>query len=101
MKLIYQVLFINVWKRKMISVNELRKKLPQDFIQEINEIYTSNYVDKILSGMTDKRSTTIRANTLKTNISELMNYLRDNNIKFDRVLWYNDALIIKMLQKKI
>lgn len=84
----------------MISVNDLRKKLPQDFIQEINDIYTSNYVDKILSGMTDKRSTTIRANTLKTNISELMNYLRDNNIKFDRVLWYNDALIIKNATEK-
>ena len=34
----------------MISVNELRNKLPQDFIEEINSIYTTNYVDKILSG---------------------------------------------------
>ena len=43
----------------MISVNDLRKKLPQDFIQELNQIYTSNYVDKILLGMTDKRNTTL------------------------------------------
>ena len=84
----------------MISVNELRSKLPQDFIQEINSIYTTNFVDKILSGMTDKRLTTIRTNTIKTTIQELMNYLKENNIKYDRVLWYEDALIIKNANEK-
>ena len=84
----------------MISVNELRNKLPQDFIEEINGIYTTNYVDKILSGMTDKRQTTIRANTIKTTIQELMVYLKEKNIKFDRVLWYDDALIIKNANEK-
>ena len=84
----------------MISVNELRNKLPQDFIQEINSIYTTNFVDKILSGMTDKRLTTIRTNTIKTTIQELMNYLKENNIKYDRVLWYEDALIIKNANEK-
>lgn len=84
----------------MISVNELRNKLPQDFIEEINSIYTTNYVDKILSGMTDKRLTTIRANTIKITIQELMNYLKENNIKYDRVLWYEDALIIKNANEK-
>ena len=84
----------------MISVNDLRKKLPQDFIQELNQIYTSNYVDKILLGMTDKRNTTVRVNTIKTTIAELMNYFKENNIKFDRVLWYDDALIIKNADEK-
>ena len=84
----------------MISVNELRNKLPQDFIQEINSIYTTNFVDKILSGMTDKRLTTIRTNTIKTTIQELMSYLKENNIKYDRVLWYEDALIIKNANEK-
>lgn len=79
----------------MISVNELKRKLPNDFINEIGEIYTPSVVDKILTGMTDKRLTTIRVNNIKTNISELMNYLKEKGIKFDRVLWYNDALIIK------
>ena len=100
MKRIYQELYINVWKRKMISVNELRNKLPQDFIEEINGIYTTNYVDKILSGMTTKRLTTIRANTIKITIQELMTYLKENNIKYDRVLWYEDALIIKNANEK-
>lgn len=84
----------------MISVNELRTKLPSYFIEEMNQIYTSNYVDKILLGMTDKRNTTIRANTIKASINDLMNYLKDNNIKFDRVLWYEDALIIKNANEK-
>ncbi len=84
----------------MISVNELRTKLPSDFIEEINRIYTSNYVDKILSGMTDKRLTTIRTNTIKSTNTDLMKYLKDYNIKFDRVLWYDDALIIKNANEK-
>ena len=84
----------------MISVNELRTKLPKDFIEELNTIYTSNYVDKILSGMTDKRSTSIRANTIKASNADLMRYLKDNNIKFERVLWYDDALIIKNANEK-
>lgn len=84
----------------MISVNELRTKLPKDFIEELNTIYTSNYVDKILSGMTDKRYTSIRANTIKTSCADLMRYLKDNNIKFERVLWYDDALMIKNANEK-
>ena len=84
----------------MISVNELRTKLPSDFIEEINRIYTSNYVDKILLGMTDKRLTTIRTNTIKSTNTDLMRYLKDYNIKFDRVLWYDDALIIKNANEK-
>jgi 16S rRNA (cytosine1407-C5)-methyltransferase len=84
----------------MISVNELRTKLPSDFIEEMNSTFTSNYVDKILLGMTDKRNTTIRVNSLKTNIQDLMNYLKENNIKFDRVLWYENALIIKNATEK-
>ena len=30
-----------------------------------------------------------------------MRYFKEINIKFERVLWYNDALIIKMQTKKI
>lgn len=84
----------------MLSILEVKRKLPKDFIDNLYETYTPGNVDKILSGMKDKRITTLRVNTIKYNIRDLMNYLREHNIKFDRILWYDDALIIKNADEK-
>ena len=46
------------------------------------------------------RNTTIRVNTIKYNIQDLMRYFKEKNIKFERVLWYSDALIIKNATEK-
>ena len=83
----------------MLSILEIKRKLPKDFIDKLYETYSPLTVDKILSGMSGKRNTTIRVNTLKTNVQEIMNILKENAIKFDRVSWYKDALILKMLLK--
>ena len=42
-----------------------------------------------------KRKTTLRVNTLKTSLHNVIDILDKNNIKFERVNWYNDALIIE------
>lgn len=52
-------------------------------------------VDKILLGMAVNRNTTLRVNTIKYNIQDLMTQLKINNIKFERVSWYNDGLVLK------
>ncbi|WDC84106.1 hypothetical protein PL321_17825 [Caloramator sp. mosi_1] len=46
------------------------------------------------------RYTTLRVNTLKYDINSLMEYFKRINIKFDRVQWYKDALIIKMQMRR-
>ena len=84
----------------MLSVLEVKRKLPQEFIDQLYEEYSPLTVDKILSGMSDKRNTTLRANTIKSNIQEVMNILKQNGIKFDRVSIYNDALILKDSMEK-
>ena len=84
----------------MLSILDVKKKLPKDFITELYEQYTPITVDKILTGMLGNRYTTLRVNTIKFNIRDLMNYLKQNNIKFERVGWYNDALIIKNANEK-
>ena len=84
----------------MLSILDVKRKLPQDFITELYEQYTPITVDKILTGMLGNRYTTLRVNTIKFNIRDLMNYLKQNNIKFERVGWYNDALIIKNANEK-
>ena len=84
----------------MLSILDLKRKLPRDFVDELYEQYTPITVDKILTGMLGERNTTLRVNTIKYNIQELMKYLREKNIKFERVSWYNDALIIKNANEK-
>ena len=84
----------------MLSVLEIKKKLPKDFVERLYENYTPLTVDKILSGMSGERSTTLRVNTLKNNVQEVMNDLKENNIKFERVQWYKDALVLKNASEK-
>lgn len=84
----------------MLSINEIKRRLPKEFIEELYEVYTPITVDKILTGMTDDRYTTLRVNTLKYDIYSLMNTFRENNIKFDRVSWFKDALIVKNVKEK-
>lgn len=84
----------------MISINELKHRLPQDFMNEIYENYSPHVVDDILLGILSKRYTTLRVNTMKYNVQDLMKYFKEINIKFERVLWYNDALVIKNATEK-
>ncbi len=84
----------------MLSVMEVKKKLPQDFIENLYSLHSPLVADKILSGMAVKRNTTLRVNTLKYNIQDLMRYFKEINIKFERVDFYKDALIIKNATEK-
>lgn len=84
----------------MLSVLEVKRKLPKAFVEKLYENYSPLTVDKILSGMSGERNTTLRVNTLKSDIYEIMNILKENAIKFDRVQWYNDALVIKNVDEK-
>ena len=52
----------------MLSVMEVKKRLPRDFIEELYNLNSPLVADKILAGMAGKRNTTLRVNTLKYNI---------------------------------
>jgi len=84
----------------MLSIKEMRNRLPKEFMEFLYKKYTPVKVDQILLGMTPDRYTTLRVNTMKYDIQSLMKYFRENNIKFERVLWYKDALIIKNANEK-
>lgn len=84
----------------MLSIKEMRDRLPKEFMEFLYNKYTPVKVDQILLGMTSDRYTTLRVNTLKYDIQSLMRYFKENNIKFERVLWYKDALIIKNVDEK-
>ena len=84
----------------MLSVLEVKRKLPNTFVEKLYENYTPLTVDKILTGMSGERNTTLRVNNIKSDIQKVMNELKENGIKFDRVQWYTDALIIKNVKEK-
>ncbi len=84
----------------MISINELKQRLPKEFMKDIYENYSPHVVDDILVGIMSKRYTTLRVNSMKYDIQALMRYFKEKNIKFERVLWYKDALIIKNATEK-
>lgn len=84
----------------MLSVMEVKKRLPRDFIEELYNLNSPLVADKILAGMAGKRNTTLRVNTLKYNIQDLMRYFREINIKFERVSFLSDALVIKNATEK-
>lgn len=84
----------------MIPIKMMRTRLPSEFMDFLYEKYTPIQVDNILLGMTEDRYTTLRVNTIKYNIQDLMKVFKENNIKFERVSWYNDALIIKNANEK-
>ena len=53
-----------------------KNKLPLDFTQEIYNTFSSKIADKILTGMYEKRYTTLRVNTIKYNIEDLIAVLK-------------------------
>lgn len=77
-----------------------KNKLPLDFTQEIYNTFSSKIADKILMGMYEKRYTTLRVNTIKYNIEDLIAVLKKENIEFERVEWYENALIIKNVNER-
>lgn len=84
----------------MITIQEIKNRLPKEFVDSLYEMFTPLTVDKILMGIIDKRYTTLRVNTIKYNVQDLMKYFKQKNIKFERVLWCDDALIIKNANEK-
>jgi len=84
----------------MKSYSQLYRKLPQEFVDGISAEYKDNELDKIFAGFMRERPVTLRVNTLKTDVRSVMEAFRRDNIKFERVLWYEDALVIRNKREK-
>ena len=84
----------------MPSITETKNRLPKEFVDNLYTMFSPGVVDNIFRGMQEKRYTTLRVNTIKYNIQDLMRYFKEINIKFERVLWYKDALVLKNVGEK-
>lgn len=70
-------------------------EIPSFLKEKLITQYGEEITQKIIKGYMAKRKTTLRVNTLKTSLHNVIDVLDKNNIKFERVNWYNDALIIE------
>lgn len=84
----------------MASITDTKNRLPKEFVDNLYTMFSPGVVDNIFRGISEKRYTTLRVNTLKYNVQDLMRYFKEINIKFERVLWYKDALVIKNANEK-
>jgi len=70
----------------------LEKMLQQQYGEEITK--------KIIEGYRVKRKTTLRVNTLKSNIHEIEKILQESQIEYEKVKWSKEGLIIKNVTEK-
>lgn len=71
------------------------ERLPEFLINKLNKQYGENITIDILNGYNKKRYTSLRINTLKSDIEKVCEELKKNNIEFEEVIWSNSALVIK------
>ena len=63
-------------------------------LEDILKNEYDNY-NEILDGYKQKRYVTLRVNTLKTSVEEIESILNKENIEYEKVDFYKDAIIIK------
>ena len=71
------------------------------FLEEMLEKqYGKDTTKEIIQGYTAKRKTTLRVNTIKSNIKEIKDELEKEKVKYEQVTWSKDAIIIKNADEK-
>jgi len=71
------------------------ENIPEFLIEKLNNQYGEELTKKIIEGYLSNRYTTLRVNTLKSDINTIKNILTENKINYKEVSWYKDALIIE------
>ena len=67
----------------MAGITETKNRLPNEFVNNLYEMFTPGMVDNIFRGIAEKRLTTLRVNTLKYDIQSLMKYFKEINIDYN------------------
>ena len=74
--------------------------IPEFLYHLLIEQYGENLTNTILDGYSKKRPVTLRANTLKTSITDIKPVFDHLHISYKEVSWYKDALILENISEK-
>ncbi len=78
----------------MMSIVQTKRLLPAELVTRLQSGYGQFVFENILKGFSCERATVIRINTLKTNTQIMMNSLREMNVRFERIKFLPNSLII-------
>ncbi len=76
-------------------MSEMENKMPNFLYEMLYNQYGKEITERIIQGYSQKRFTTLRINTLKTNANNIKEELSKFGINFKEVKWSEDALIIE------
>ena len=68
--------------------------IPNFLHTKLISCYNEEFVDKIIEGYKKKRFVTLRINTLKITKEEVIKIFENEQIEYNEVCWYQDALLI-------
>ena len=74
--------------------------IPEFLYHLLIEQYRENLTNTILDGYSKKRPITLRANTLKTSITDIKSFFDHLHISYKAVSWYKDALILENISEE-
>ena len=78
----------------------MEKNIPGFLKIKLKEQYGEEIAKKIINGYSRKRKVTLRVNTLKSNLEKIEKELIKAGIKYEKVSWSKEALIIKNVREK-
>ena len=76
------------------------ENIPDILYEKLTKQYDINTMSKIIEGYNSNRCVTFRINTIKTTKKDILEILKENDIEFEELSWYNDAIIIKNKTEK-
>lgn len=74
---------------------ERLNNIPEFLKEKLTLQYGEAIANQIVEGYSQNKSVTLRINTLKASKEEIENILQNEDIEFEHVDWYKDAIIIK------
>ena len=69
--------------------------IPEFLKEKLDTQYGVELKNRILEGFKTNRKVTFRVNTLKSNVLEIEEVLKKENIEFEKMVWSKDAFVIK------
>ncbi len=79
----------------------MEKVVPEFFEKLLAEQYGEKKAENIICNLIKPKKVTLRANTIKSNTTEIKTALEAENISFKTVNWYKDAFIIENVKEDI
>lgn len=68
--------------------------IPEFLKNKLETKYGTELTTKILAGYQNSRVVSLRINSIKTTKEKILNILNENNIRYEEISWYDNALLI-------